>query len=109
MRNINKEEGCSLVEVTIAALLTVGLIGTIFGLLNRNQQIFVTESGMGDLNQNMRTVVDLLTRDVQSAGVGLVSRVSTTFSGSGTFASVFYVNGAGSASDKILMANGDPY
>lgn len=109
MRKKDKEEGFSLVEVTIAALLTIGLIGAIFGLLNRNQQIFVTESGMGDLNQNMRTVVDLLTRDVQSAGVGLVSRVSTTFSGSGTFASVFYVNGASGASDKIMMANGDPY
>lgn len=109
MRRLDKEEGFSLVEVTIAALLTVGLIGAVFGLLNRNQQVFVTESGVTDLNQNMRTVVDLLTRDVQSAGMGLPSRVSGTFSGSGTFAAVYYVNGASNGPDKILMANGDPY
>lgn len=109
MRKIDREEGFSLIEVTIAALLTIGLIGAIFGLLNRNQQVFVNESGVTDLNQNMRTVVDLLTRDVQSAGMGLPSRVSGTFSGSGTFAAIYPLNAAGSASDKILIINGDPY
>ena len=109
MRKIDREEGFSLIEVTIATLMTIGLIGAIFSLLNRNQQVFINESGVTDLNQNMRTVVDLLTRDVQSAGMGLPSRVSATFSGSGTFAAIYCVNGASSATDKILIVNGDPY
>ncbi|HKS42946.1 MAG TPA: hypothetical protein VJX74_20200 [Blastocatellia bacterium] len=109
MRNIDREEGFSLIELTIAALLTVGLVGAIFSLLNRNQQVFVNEAGVTDLNQNMRTLVDLLTRDVQSAGMGLPSRVSGTFSGSGTFAAIYAVNGTGSNKDKLLIINGDPY
>lgn len=103
MKRGNGEEGFSLIEVTIAALLTVGLLGAVFGLLNRNQQVFVTESGVVDLNQNMRTVVDLLTRDVQSAGMGLPAPSE------GSFAAIFYTNGASGAPDKILIVNGDPY
>ena len=101
MRRTTGEEGFSLIELTIAAMLTVGLVGAVFSLLNRNQQIFINETGVSDLNQNMRTVVDLITRDVQSAGMGLASRVSTTFSGSGTFAALFYLNGASGAADAV--------
>jgi len=103
MKRTKGEEGFSLMEVMIAAMLTVGLIGAIFGLLNRNQQVFVTEVGVTDMNQNIRTAVDLLTRDVQSAGMGLPSR------NPGSFAAIFYTDGASNAPDKILMANGDPF
>ena len=103
MRRMNGEEGFSLIEVTMAALLTVGIIGAVFGLLNRNQQVFVTESGVTDMNQNMRTAVDLLTRDAQSAGMGLPSR------NPGSFAAIFFTDGANGAPDKIMIANGDPY
>lgn len=99
---MDRENGFSLIELTIAALLTVGLIGVIFMLLNRNQQVFVTESSVTDMNENMRTVVDLLTRDVQSAGMGLPRSP-------GSFAAIFYANGASGASDSILIINGDPF
>src|SRR2546430_15940613 len=66
------ESGFSLVELLVGALLTVGLLGVVFGLLNSNQQVFVSQSTVGDMNQNVRTAVDLLTRDIQSAGTGLV-------------------------------------
>ena len=108
MRRTSGEEGFSLIELTIAALLTVGLIGAVFSLLNRNQQVFINETGVTDLNQNMRTTVDLITRDVQSAGMGL-SRLSTSGALAGTFAAIYYLNGASGAPDKIMIANGDPY
>lgn len=99
---MNRENGFSLIELTVAALLTVGLMGVIFLLLNRNQQVFVSESSVTDMNENMRTAVDLLTRDVQSAGMGLPRTP-------GSFAAIFYVNGASDAPDSILMVNGDPF
>ncbi|HST22662.1 MAG TPA: hypothetical protein VLR90_16180 [Blastocatellia bacterium] len=108
MKRTTGEEGFSLLELTIAALLTVGLVGAIFSLLNRNQQVFINETGVTDLNQNMRTTVDLITRDVQSAGMGL-SRLSTSGALSGTFAAVFYLNGTSGGADKIMITNGDPY
>lgn len=96
------ESGYSLLELLVAATLTVGLIGGIFALANRNQQVFVTESGVVEMNQNVRTSIDLLTRDIQSAGVGLPVT-------EGNFAAIFYTNGANSAPDSIMMINGDPF
>jgi Tfp pilus assembly protein PilW len=54
------------------------------------------------MNENIRTAVDLMTRDVQSAGMGLPRM-------NGCFAAIYYVNGASSAPDSILMINGDPF
>lgn len=102
MKTLNRENGFSLIEVTVAALLTVGLLGVIFLLLNKNQQVFVTESSVTDMNENMRTAVDLLTREVQSAGMGLPRTP-------GSFAAIFCVNGASGAPDSILVVNGDPF
>lgn len=98
----NSESGFSLLEVTIAAVLTVGIMGIVFTLMNNNQQIFLTESSVTDMNQNLRTSYDLLTRDVQSAGVGL-PRIN------GSFAAIFYTDGANGAPDSIMMVNGDPF
>jgi hypothetical protein len=98
----NSESGFSILELLVAALLTVGLIGAIFALTSRNQQVFVTESGVVDMNQNARTCIDLITRDIQSAGVGLPS-------GAGNFAAIFYTVGEGDEADSIMMLNGDPF
>jgi Tfp pilus assembly protein PilW len=98
----NGESGFTLLELTVAALLTVGLLGTAFTLLNKNQQVFVTESSVTDLNQNLRTAVDFMTRDVQSAGMGL-PRPNSSFAG------IFYIDGASGAPDQMLIVNGDPY
>lgn len=98
----NNESGFSLPELLIAALLTVGLLGVVFALTGRNQQVFVTESGVTDMNQNVRTAVDFLTRDIQSAGMGMPRP-------NACFAAIYYVNGAGGAPDQIMIVNGDPY
>ena len=102
MTRVNQQDGFSLIEVTIAALLTVGLMGVVFNLLSRNQQVFITESSVTDMNENMRTALDLLTRDVQSAGMGLPRTP-------GSFAAVFYLDAASAAPDSILIVNGDPF
>ncbi|HJQ71577.1 MAG TPA: hypothetical protein VKA70_21555 [Blastocatellia bacterium] len=99
----NDEKGFSLLELLVAAVLTVGLLGGVFALVNRNQQVFVTESGVTDMNQNVRTAVDLLTRDIQCAGVGLPAGVSN-----GNFAALYYKNGANGGADSLMMINGDP-
>ncbi len=96
------ESGFSLLELTVAALLTVGLMGAVFTLMNKNQEVFVTEASVVDLNQTLRTAVDYVTRDIQSAGMGL-PRPNSSFAG------LFYADGASGAPDQLLMVNGDPY
>src|ERR1700754_559638 len=96
------QSGFTLLELTVAAMLTVGLMGAVFALLNRNQQVFGTESSVTDLNQNVRTAIDYLTRDIQSAGMGM-ARPNSSFAG------LFYIDGASNAPDQILIVNADPY
>lgn len=98
-------EGFSLVELMIGVLLTIGLMGVVFGLLNANQQVFVAQSGVVDMNQNVRTAVDLLTRDLQSAGTGLV--VPSGIGTGGCLAAVFYTAGVTGVPDSIMIVNGD--
>ncbi len=98
----NSESGFSILELLIAALLTVGIMGAAFSLLSRNQRMFVTESSVTDMNENVRSAVDLLTRDIQSAGMGL-PRIN------GSYAAVFYKDGTANTPDQMMLINGDPY
>jgi hypothetical protein len=101
-KTINREAGFSLVELMLAALLTIGLLGVVFALTSSNQKIYFSESSVTEMNQNVRSVVDLLSRDIQSAGMGL-PRVN------GSFAAIYYQNGTSGAPDQILIVNGNPY
>jgi type II secretory pathway pseudopilin PulG len=96
------ERGFSLLELIVAVLLTVGLTGAVLALMNRNQQVFVSESNVTDMHQNLRVAMDLLTRDVQASGMGLPRS-------NGSFAAVFYKDGANTTPDTIMIVNGDPY
>src|SRR5437773_1473091 len=99
------ESGFSLLELMVGAVLTVGLMGVVFGLLNSNQQVFVSQSTVGDMNQNVRTAVDLLTRDIQSAGTGLV--VPSGIGSGGCMAAIFYKDGGTGVPDSLMIVNGD--
>jgi Tfp pilus assembly protein PilV len=102
MQPINTQRGFSVLEVAIAAFLTVGLMGIVFGLVNRHQAIFTSETNTTDMNQNMRVAMDMLTRDLQTAGMGLPEP-------SGTMDAIYYVNGTGTNPDAMLLLNGDAY
>jgi type II secretory pathway pseudopilin PulG len=99
---VNSESGFSLLELVVALLMTIGILGAVFAIMNRNQEIFVTESNVTDMNQNIRIAVDMLTRDIQSAGMGLPRD-------NGSFAAIFYTDGASNAPDSLMILNGDPY
>jgi hypothetical protein len=95
------ERGFSLVELTMAAFLTVGITAAVFVLMRQNQRVFVSQYGVKDMNENVRVCMDLLTRDIQSAGAGL-PRVQ------GNFASIYYNPGSSATTpDSLLMITGD--
>lgn len=99
------QSGFSLIELMVGAVLTIGLMGVVFGLLNSNQQVFISQSTVGDMNSNVRTAVDLLTRDIQSAGTGLV--VPSGIGSGGCMAAVFYKDGGTGVPDSLMIVNGD--
>ncbi|HEU4391804.1 MAG TPA: hypothetical protein VFV34_28720 [Blastocatellia bacterium] len=101
------ERGFSLVEITLAAAMTVMLVAGVAFIVQQNQRVFFTEAGVTDMNQNVRASIDLLTRDIQSAGMGFAR--GTSPSATGNFAAIYYTNGANGAPDTIMAVNGDPF
>src|SRR5262245_33496484 len=103
----NTESGFSLLELTFAAALTVVLMIGVFGVMNKGQSVFVAESVVTEMNENVRTALDLVTRDIQTSGSGLTR--STSNNARGDFAAIYYTNGAAGQPDSLLMVNGDPF
>jgi len=62
------DEGFTLVEVMIALLLTVSVMASVFGLLQRGQESFRREPEISDMNHNTRSGVETISRDLLMAG-----------------------------------------
>jgi prepilin-type N-terminal cleavage/methylation domain-containing protein len=64
-------KGFTLIEVLISMVITVIVMGAVFGLLTRGQRSFQREPQVADLQQNARVVLDMVSKDVYQAGAGL--------------------------------------
>ena len=62
------ERGFTLVEVMIALLLTLSVMASVFGLLQRGQESFRREPEISDMNQSTRSGVEAISRDLLMAG-----------------------------------------
>ncbi len=69
--NPNPEAGFSLAELMVAMVITLIVTGAIFGLLSSGQSAFKVQPERTERQQNIRTSMDLITRDAASAGVGM--------------------------------------
>ena len=65
------ESGFSLVELLVAMVVTLMVSGAIYGLLTSGQTAFRREPEMADRQQNVRLAMDVITKDVVSAGTNL--------------------------------------
>ena len=65
------ETGFSLVELTVALVVTLIVTGAIYGLLAGGQSAFRREPELADRQQNIRVAMDLIMKDISNAGSGL--------------------------------------
>ena len=84
----SRPAGFSLVELMVAMTVTLIVAGAIYGLLAGGQNAFRREPELADRQQNTRIAMDLIRRDVQDAGSGMVPFVQAFTNG---------LNGAGIA------------
>ena len=63
--------GFSLVELMVAMTVTLIVSGAIYGLLTSGSNAFRREPEIADRQQNIRAAMDLIARDVFSAGAAL--------------------------------------
>lgn len=73
----NAQSGFSLIELMVAMVITLIITGAMFGLLVGGQSAFTTQPERTDRQQNMRAAMDVVMRDVASAGVGMPNFVQT--------------------------------
>ena len=65
------QAGFSLVELLIAMVVTLIVTGAVFGLMTSGQTAFRREPNLTDRQQNIRMAMDLIQRDITTAGMGL--------------------------------------
>lgn len=65
------ERGFSLVELMVAMTVTLIVSGAIYGLLTSGSNAFRREPELADRQQNIRSAMDLVSRDVFNAGAAL--------------------------------------
>ena len=73
MRRYSREQGFSLLEMTIAMGLMLVVTASIFALVNPGQGNFVAEPEVADLQQRSRVATDTLYKDLVMAGAGSYS------------------------------------
>jgi prepilin-type N-terminal cleavage/methylation domain-containing protein len=86
------EHGFSLIELMVAMVVTLIVTGAVFGLMAGGQTAFRNDPQRTDRQQNIRVAMDLLQRDLATAGFGLdgpwtqvfrIQDATVTFDGGG--------------------------
>ena len=67
------ERGFTIVEVLIATLIMMVIVGATFMLLNPAQGMFAVQPEVSDMQQRLRVAIDMIAKDVMMAGAGISS------------------------------------
>jgi len=100
MKPTTNERGFTMAELMIAMAVFTLIIGSVVMLLGKSQNIFRTEQGVSEMDQNARLLMDFLTRDIQQSkenALGLGSR----------FRSIYSYNGPEGKTDEITIISSD--
>jgi prepilin-type N-terminal cleavage/methylation domain-containing protein len=73
----NAQGGFSLVELLVAMTVTLIITGAVFGLLSGGQNAFRREPELSDRQQNIRMAMDLIMRDIATAGSAMPPFIQT--------------------------------
>lgn len=79
--------GFTLVELMVALVLGLVVIGGVISVFLSNQQSYRTNQALGEIQDNSRTAFEFLARDIRSAGLtgcGNLGRVANVLNNSGT-------------------------
>jgi prepilin-type N-terminal cleavage/methylation domain-containing protein len=72
-----RERGFSMIELMVAMVITLLIMGSVYGLIAGGQNAFRREPELAERQQNIRMAMDLIMRDVANAASGLPTFVQT--------------------------------
>ncbi|MGA8008100.1 MAG: prepilin-type N-terminal cleavage/methylation domain-containing protein [Thiomonas sp.] len=89
-----RQGGLTLVELMVAMLLGLVVIGAVVSVLLSSRQSYATNNGLGQLQDNARIAFELMARDIRQAGSSPCgnSTINDVLNGNGWYR---WVNGAG--------------
>ncbi len=73
MKRIRNQKGMTLVEVLIACLLTFILGAAALEFYSSQHNTWLAQTDISDMQQNVRALLDELSRNIRSAGYGIMS------------------------------------
>ncbi len=95
--SLTADRGFTLIEVMIAMVLTLAVMGSVYGVLIRGQEGFRREPQIANLNQSARVGLDRITRDLTMAGYKTPSAQA-----------IWWNDGGGITPDEITIIYADP-
>lgn len=98
------ERGFTILEMVIAIMVTLIIMGAVYGLLAQGQNAFRREPEISDRQQQIRIAMDLIQRDIMTAGMSLpewVQAFTTGLDAAGP------PNAQGAASDYLELIGND--
>lgn len=97
MNAARNEAGFSLTELLVAMLVTMIVSGAVFTLLNAGQGAFRRQPELTERQQNIRLAMDLIQRDIETAGAGMDPFEQAFSAGDGVGDTAPFLDGAGPA------------
>ncbi|HEY7911142.1 MAG TPA: prepilin-type N-terminal cleavage/methylation domain-containing protein [Blastocatellia bacterium] len=94
------DRGFTLTELLVAMVVFTIVVGSVVMLLGKSQNIFRTEQGVSEMDQNARLLMDFLTRDIQQSkenSLGLGQR----------FRAIYSYNGPEGKTDEVTIVSSD--
>ncbi len=101
----NPSAGFSLIELMVAMVITLIIVGAVVGLLTSGQSAFSTQPERTDRQQNVRVAMDMIMRDVASAGVGMPPFIQAFSRGLNNRGPVVGVDGASLTDELEILTN----
>src|SRR5215470_15661403 len=92
--------GFTMSELLIAMVVFTLIVGSVALLVGKSQNIFRTEQGVSEMDQNARLLIDFMTRDIQQSkenALGLGSK----------FRSIYSYNAPDGKTDEVTIVSAD--
>ncbi len=95
------EAGVTLLELMVAGVITVGVAAAGFAVLTATEKAHTASGQTVETQQNLRTALELLSRDIKQAGFGMVAPVGNC--GRGIVPADQNVGGGDTGPDRISV------
>lgn len=98
--------GFGLIELMIAMVLGLIVIGAAFAIFQTSQTTFRTNEGLSRIQENARVAFELMSRDIRAAGGSACSNFSVV-EGAGAAAETFRNDAVRGTADSLRVVSGD--